>query len=301
MPAIQFRKIFSSHCIATWMQIMAMCMLSFAVATGGSQSTAGRTHSTCQGQSNVKEFHCDPQTRLAHGPLTSRAERQFSGQPVREFTEQLVWPAHPGASAIPPPEYLAVVGAGKQAIPFLISLLSSEDVIINAAASAALGDITNKTFAAYSNDFGPHRDPQRWQNVISKYQDWWNEHKAESQVKWLIEDLTEPRLNFRRSAIQRLGTLGDPSAIPALRKLLDDRSVRLEVAVALAELSDHAAIPALISDFLTDDSISGRHQGICLLQRLTGQTMGFDPEADQASRTAAIERWKEWRSKHESP
>ncbi|PYT67596.1 MAG: hypothetical protein DMG39_23375, partial [Acidobacteria bacterium] len=96
----------------------------------------------------------------------------------------------------------------------------------------------------------------------------------------------EPRLNFRRSAIQRLGTLGDPSAIPALRKLLDDRSVRLEVAVALAELGDHAAIPALISDFLTGDSISGRHQGICLLQRLTGQTMGFDPEAEQASRNS---------------
>lgn len=66
---------------------------------------------------------------------------------------------------------------------------------------------------------------------------------------------------------------------------------RLEAAVEAAERSDTTEIPALINQLGSDDA-AARLVAIRSLERITGETFGYDHAAPAAERAQAIERWR---------
>lgn len=70
---------------------------------------------------------------------------------------------------------------------------------------------------------------------------------------------------------------------------------RMHAAVAAAKDGDQSAIPELI-ELLASDDPATRMVSILTLQRLTGQTMGYDYAAGQPDREIAIQRWVAWQS-----
>lgn len=63
--------------------------------------------------------------------------------------------------------------------------------------------------------------------------------------------------------------------------------------VRAARENNHNAIPDLIRMLESDDPTS-RVLAIRALERLTGETRGYHPEAEEASRKQAIDAWTAW-------
>jgi|SRR5215469_1203245 len=63
---------------------------------------------------------------------------------------------------------------------------------------------------------------------------------------------------------------------------------------ALARLGDGHAVPYLIDVLLTNDMESYRSEGLRFLKYITGETMGYDPEASVETRDESIKKWREW-------
>jgi hypothetical protein len=79
---------------------------------------------------------------------------------------------------------------------------------------------------------------------------------------------------------QRLVTNPDPSAkIPAIK--------------ASVQTNDTSVVQQLIKDLESDDP-AVRFYAIAGLQRLTGQTFGYQYYADEPQRAAAVQQWKAW-------
>jgi HEAT repeat protein len=174
-----------------------------------------------------------------------------------------------------------------------LSTLSSKDEVIGEAASLALAQITNKSYAQYPDDLVPRRNPHKWIQVISAYESWWQHHREKSQTDWLIEDLNSPNPLERQAAVTLLAEVGDRSAVIPLRRLLPGK-LGGGAAVALANIGDMSVVPTLIERLLTSEYQSDRINGICGLERLTGLSMGFVPNGDASSRNIAIDKWKKW-------
>ena len=68
---------------------------------------------------------------------------------------------------------------------------------------------------------------------------------------------------------------------------------RMQAAVDAAAEGDHTAVPDLIGLLDSDDSLV-RMVAIRSLERLTGQTLGYDHAAPEWRRDEAIERWVAW-------
>jgi HEAT repeat protein len=56
---------------------------------------------------------------------------------------------------------------------------------------------------------------------------------------------------------------------------------------------DRAAVPDLIRQLGSEDTLV-RLAAIDALRRITGETLGFDPDAPDEERRRAIERWAAW-------
>ncbi len=70
-------------------------------------------------------------------------------------------------------------------------------------------------------------------------------------------------------------------------------AARMEAAVAAADRGDLGAIPELIG-LLDSDDPATRMVAIRSLERLTGETLGYEHAAGEGERGAAIGRWVEW-------
>lgn len=70
-------------------------------------------------------------------------------------------------------------------------------------------------------------------------------------------------------------------------------AARIEAAVDAADRGDRSAIPQLIG-LLDSDDPATRLVAIRSLERLTGQTLGYDHAAPEADREPAIARWVDW-------
>ncbi|MCH9057864.1 MAG: hypothetical protein IIB55_04460 [Planctomycetes bacterium] len=68
---------------------------------------------------------------------------------------------------------------------------------------------------------------------------------------------------------------------------------RMDAAVDAAAEGDRSAIPDLIGLLDSDDSLV-RMVAIRSLERLTGQTLGYDHAAPEWRRDEAVERWVAW-------
>ncbi|MCK4308310.1 HEAT repeat domain-containing protein, partial [candidate division WOR-3 bacterium] len=89
-------------------------------------------------------------------------------------------------------------------------------------------------------------------------------------VPVLIEMLKDKNKVTRWSAANALGMIGDESAIPALRKALEDKEIRLRAAYALSHLGDRSVIPLLIDTLRSGDRTS-RMNAAWNLGRLGGR------------------------------
>lgn len=69
--------------------------------------------------------------------------------------------------------------------------------------------------------------------------------------------------------------------------------------VRAAREKDSKAVPDLIRMLESDDPTT-RVLAIRALERITGQTHGYHPEADEGSRTRAVEAWTAWIQKNRS-
>lgn len=72
-------------------------------------------------------------------------------------------------------------------------------------------------------------------------------------------------------------------------------AARIEAAVEAADKGDRSKIPDLIA-LLDSDDPATRMVAIRALERLTGQTLGYDHAGSEAEREAAVGRWVEWSS-----
>lgn len=61
-----------------------------------------------------------------------------------------------------------------------------------------------------------------------------------------------------------------------------------------AEHEDKECVPALIG-LLDSEDPAERMLAICLLEKKTGQTLGYEYSASEWERSQAIERWVAWR------
>lgn len=68
---------------------------------------------------------------------------------------------------------------------------------------------------------------------------------------------------------------------------------RIEAIVDAARTGDQNAIPELIGGLDSDDG-AVRMLSIRALQRMTGQTLGYDHAAPEWRRREAVERWMAW-------
>lgn len=110
----------------------------------------------------------------------------------------------------------------------------------------------------------------------------------------------------RTSAAQLLGRVPERVAAQALAGTLvgeardTDPTVRHAAARALAGQDPRRATDALI-EALLDEVPEVRAGAIDSLFRLTGRRGGYDPEADLASRRAAVDAWRAWAADQRGP
>jgi HEAT repeat protein len=135
----------------------------------------------------------------------------------------------------------------KEAVPALIE--ATTDEAINYRAAISLGEIGDKRAIPALRTMAEHFPAQRvWAGYGLAAL---GEAKG---IELLAEVVgSEPRWTERRHAVEALGKIGDPRAVPVLAKALKDKhvNVRASAADALGKIGSPAALPAL-TDALGD-------------------------------------------------
>jgi HEAT repeat protein len=117
--------------------------------------------------------------------------------------------------------------------------------------------------------------------------------KAESAI---VKGLDDPLTVRRTAAAEALCRSGATDQYPAVRKLLKDRdpTVRLQIALALAEAKDRESIPVLIS-LIGELPAEQTWPAEDVLLRLAGdQAPALAPGTDDASRRKNRDAWSAW-------
>ncbi|MBN1808299.1 MAG: hypothetical protein JW909_04465 [Planctomycetes bacterium] len=103
----------------------------------------------------------------------------------------------------------------------------------------------------------------------------------------------------KRLAAERYLTLVGPGLggriTPYLVQLLDSgkEETRLAATRIIIATAGPGAVPCLI-DFLSSPNVMVRHDTINKLRLITDRDFGFDYDASEAERNAAIARWRSW-------
>lgn len=239
---------------------------------------------------------CEEESGLSQSHI-SELLNSFTGMSVQRYIIEIAGPENnfTGRVFSPPDEYQNVVKEGKPLVPCLLELLEEKEAVFRLAALFALVEITNERFGS-PKDFAVETSPNVTgrEETIAQWKAWWQSNKNRSRVEWLIEDLDSSDRQKKNYAATQLGKLGDKSAIPPLRKLLEEDGHNFYATKSLAELGDSAAIPYLVELYLRHDMYEYRKEGIEMLRHLTGKTFGFDPNGSEEARLASIKNWEAW-------
>lgn len=125
----------------------------------------------------------------------------------------------------------------------------------------------------------------------------WLASVGEPAYERLLELCEDRRADVAASAVAALGATRDSRLVEPLRAVkwtvADDRSLNFERARAFVRLGDWSQVGVLIEGLAADD---GWARAWCLsaLREVTGQDMGFNPQAEATERGAALERWRRW-------
>ncbi len=77
-------------------------------------------------------------------------------------------------------------------------------------------------------------------------------------------------------------------------------AARMDAIVAAARENDRSAVPKIVPMLESDDPAT-RLLAIRTLERLTGQTLGYDYAAPEARRDEAVERWRRYAAEGVGP
>lgn len=126
--------------------------------------------------------------------------------------------------------------------------------------------------------------------------------EAQDALHHLVFALKDESTYVRSAASLALGKLGDTSVIPLLQKSLADPNewVRNSAGRALHGLGSTSGIPVLIENLSSETADKGgtvRKQAVEFLRQISGQNFGFDPDAPDPQRQAAVSRWEDWAEK----
>ena len=125
----------------------------------------------------------------------------------------------------------------------------------------------------------------------------WFAGVGEPAYPYLLELCADPRADVAASAVAALGATGDSRLVEPLRQVEwsagDDKALRFERARAAIRLGDWGQIGVLV-DGLEDDSTWVRGLSIVTLREATRIDLGFDASADEPTRSAAVQRWRQW-------
>ncbi len=113
----------------------------------------------------------------------------------------------------------------------------------------------------------------------------------------LLELCLDTRPGVASSAVAALGASGDSRLVEPLNALAWKDPVHPQVgyerARALLRLGDWSLVGDLI-DGLEDESLWTRAWCAKALEEVTRQRFGYSPQADEAERAVAVERWRAW-------
>jgi HEAT repeat protein len=90
-----------------------------------------------------------------------------------------------------------------------------------------------------------------------------------------------------------LGGCADPASVVGFQEI--DPGARLRAIRQAAATNDRAAVPSLINELESDDPAE-RLLAIRALEKITGQTLGYDHAAGVEDRQEGVRRWVAWYS-----
>ncbi len=131
---------------------------------------------------------------------------------------------------------------------------------------------------------------------VGGWREFWAENQDASYCQWQIDAAEQDREALVSNALGKLGAcegVDEAAEVLAEHTGASRRAVSLVAARALAELEDPRAIPALF-DAMEHGAAQERAQALVALARFHSTTLGFDPQADEDARAAAIARWRAW-------
>lgn len=88
--------------------------------------------------------------------------------------------------------------------------------------------------------------------------------------------------------------IGGCSGVSGPRVVADpDPSIKIPAIKAVAETNDYSEVKQLVKDLESDDP-AVRFYSITALEKLTGQTFGYQYFVDEEKRAPALGKWKAW-------
>jgi HEAT repeat protein len=131
----------------------------------------------------------------------------------------------------------------------------------------------------------------------------WFASVGEPAYDHLLELCEDPRPDVAAAAVAALGATRDSRLVEPLRAVrwqaADDRALSFERARTFVRLGDWTQVHVLIDGLGADDAWA-RAWCLSALREVTGQDMGFDPQADAISREQSLERWRRWHASRSS-
>jgi len=236
----------------------------------------------------------------AEDPCASGIVTFMQSPDVREWA-QAQYGSWRSGSVMQPEEMAAIHSCEGLAVGSLVACLLADSVgSLKAATCHVLTEITGRRFGDCAGFLRDNPSATTVHVTAQDWQKWWASNSQKTRLQWLEDAVSDTNCETRAYAAAQLGALGDKHAVRALRNALTASrgNLQYQLTESLAELGDSSAIPYLVELYLTHETDIFRKQGIRLLMKLTGQDMGYAPEASLAKRKAAIQRWKQWLKQH---
>ncbi|MCP4449459.1 MAG: HEAT repeat domain-containing protein [Myxococcales bacterium] len=138
---------------------------------------------------------------------------------------------------------------------------------------------------------------------VKAWKAFWEANKHKPYCQWMVEAAGQDTPLLVNNALSKLSTCRESREATdylASRAQKDTGDTRHLAALSLAEHNDKRAIPVLI-DMLAGDNQQLRAMALVALANFHNTTLGYDPEGDDASRAAALRRWRAWAKEPPAP
>lgn len=178
-----------------------------------------------------------------------------------------------------------------QAVPVLLELLNSEDLLLQGEIINALDLLEySGLFDVCRKFIGSQESTIRSACVRGLYK-----QGKEKAAPYLMEALRDENMEVRASAAMFLGWLEAKEAVPALLQTVMDPELRVSknAIVSLSAIRDGGAILPLMR-MLDHDEKEIREKIVVALERLTGEQIKFKVDVAQAERKKEIAGLKDW-------